>query len=327
MRRKGPEKMSAVPVQHSRPQPRHPRPRLLALAGLIFLLTPYVSLLSDVSARTLIDQAGELRKIPDNPRRIVALAPSVAEMIFILGRGDRLVAATQYSNHPPAARTLPRVGSYARLDVERVASFGPDLCLAIKDGNPRHLVRKIEALGIPVFAINPRSLTGIMEAIEQLGVVVNAEEKAAGIVADMRKRISAVRRRVAETHDRPRVFFQIDASPIVAAGTETFIHELIETAGGINTTKGSVAYPRLSWEEVLALRPEVAVITSMAGGMSPETLLAAWRRWPRISAVARGRVHVVDADLFDRPTPRILDGLETLLEIIHPRRTREETTP
>ena len=257
-------------------------------------------------------------ELPEDPRRIVALAPSVAEMVFILGRGDRLVAATQYSNHPPEARELPRVGSYARLDVERVAAFRPDLCLAIKDGNPRHQIDRIRSFGVPIYAVNPRSLEGIMEALQGLGRVLHAEAEAASIVGEMRRRIAAVRRRVARAGHRPRVFFQIDASPIVSAGTDTFIHELIETAGGINLTDGPVPYPRLSWEEVLSLAPEVAIVTSMAGGLSEEALLARWRRWPQIPAVSTGRVHVVDADLFDRPTPRLLDGLDALARRIHP---------
>lgn len=274
-------------------------------------------------AATFMDQSGRSVDVPDNPRRIVALAPSVAEIIYALGEEDRLVAATRYSNHPEAASALPRIGTYARPDVERVASFRPDLCIAIQDGNPRHVIDKIEALGIPVFSVNPRSLSGIMDAIAGMGEILNARENAYAIIAGMKQRINNVRALVARARSRPRVFFQIDASPIVSAGTETFIHELIVTAGGENVAAGPVPYPRYSWEEILAFRPDIAVITSMAGGLSTEDLISAWLRWPRIPAVRNGRLHVVDADLFDRPTPRLLDGLEALVRILHPEVTSQ----
>lgn len=277
-------------------------------------------------AATFMDQSGRSVDVPDNPRRIVALAPSVVEIMFSLEEEDRLVAATQYSNHPEAARSLPRIGSYARPDVERVASFRPDLCIAIQDGNPRYVIDKIEALGIPVYSVNPRSLSGIMETIAGMGEILGVREKASSIIADMNERIDRVRAKVAVARTRPRVFFQIDASPLVSAGTETFIHELIVTAGGENVATGPVPYPRYSWEEILAFSPDIAIITSMAGGLTAEKLMSAWQRWPRIPAVSKGRIHVVDADLFDRPTPRLLDGLETLAGIIHPELTSMETS-
>jgi len=93
---------------------------------------------------------------------------------------------------------------------------------------------------------------------------------------------------------------------------------LITIAGGFNLGDGPVDYPRFSWEKILSLDPEVVVVTAMGGKQKPEQLLAQWRQWPQLSAVRSGRVHVVNDNLFDRPTPRIIDGLEILLRILHP---------
>ena len=283
----------------------------------VFLLMMMLAA-SSAWARTVVDQLGRRLTVPAKPQRVVALAPSITEIVFSLGQEAVLKGATQYSDYPAAAQKLPRVGSYVRLDIELVAALQPDLCLAVRDGNPRHQVEQIEALGIPVYVIDPQDMRGIVAAIRGIGTALGAESQADRVVAGMEQRIDAVVKRVKKSSLRPRVFFQVDAGTIVTAGSKTFIHELITLAGGVNLGAGPVAYPRLSWEQVLALHPEVVVITSMAGGQSEAELKASWRRWPGIPAVRQDRVHVVEADLFDRPTARLVDGLEVLAAIIHP---------
>lgn len=272
-----------------------------------------------VSAREVVDQAGRRITVPDTIRRVVSLAPSITEIVFTLGKEDLLKGATQYSDTPPAAKLLPRVGSYVRIDVEMVAALRPDLCLAIKDGNPLQAVSRIESLGIPVYVIDPQSLEEIMDMISGLGDLLGAEEQAARITADMHQRIEQVARNLEGEVARPGVFFQIDAEPIVSAGKGTFIHELIVKAGGRNlAAKAGEGYPKFSWEDVLHFRPEVAIIATMAGGYSDEALKAGWYRWPQLPAVRNNNVHVVDASLVDRPTPRLVEGLEEFARIIHP---------
>ena len=286
---------------------------IFSLIILVALLFPGLS-----SAATVVDQAGRMVSIPNAPKRIVALAPSLAEIVFDLGQGDRLVGVTQFSDFPAEAKSLPKVGSYVRLDLERIVALQPDLCLGIRDGNPKHQVEKIEAAGIPVYIIDPRDIKGIMEAIQGVGGVLGVPARAETLVAEMSVRIAKVRRQLAATQSRPRVFFQLYSPPIVTAGSKTFIHELITIAGGFNLGDGPVDYPRFSWEKILSLDPEVVVVTAMGGKQKPEQLLAQWRQWPQLSAVRSGRVHVVNDNLFDRPTPRIIDGLEILLRILHP---------
>ncbi|KPJ99769.1 MAG: ABC transporter substrate-binding protein [Desulfobacterales bacterium SG8_35] len=286
----------------------------------IILALALVSLLQsgNIFAGSVTDQVGRTFAVPDDPRRVIALAPSITEIIYELGQEKRLAGATQYSTYPPAAESLPSVGSYVRLDIEKIVALKPDLCIATKDGNPKHIVDKIVDLGIPVYVINPRNLQQIMDTISRLGSLLHAEQAAAELIFDMEKRIGRVKERVKKGRHRPRVFFQIDAEPLFSAGTNTFIHELIELAGGINTTAGEVPYPRYSWEDIIVLQPEIVLISSMAGGLTPEYLLETWRKWNLLTAVQNDKIFVVDADLFDRPTPRLIDGLEVIAEIIHP---------
>jgi len=269
-------------------------------------------------ARTLVDQADRSVVLPERPQRVVSLAPSITEVVFALGRQDLLKGTTQYSDDPPAAKELPRVGSYVRLDIEKILALKPDLCLAIKDGNPLHSVTRLEELGIPVYVVDPHNLAGIIGMITGLGEVLGAAEPATKITSAMRARAQRIAVRLGSSPSRPRVFFQIDASPIVSAGRGTFIDELINLAGGRNLAAASEGYPRFSWEELLRLDPEVAIVASMAGGFSVAELKAGWQKWPTLTAVKNQRLHVIDASLVDRPTPRLLDGLEAFARIIHP---------
>ncbi len=287
--------------------------RILLLFVILFLYSSGV-----VSAREVIDQAGRQVEAPEVVARIVALAPSITEIVYELGREKLLVGASQYSNSPAAARALPRVGSYVRLDVEKIVALNPDICLGIKDGNPAHTVDKIEALGIPVYVIDPKNLDDIIDVVRRFGDLLAAPEASEQLIHTMLSRIDRVVETVAKAKGRPGVFFQIDAAPIITIGSNTFIHELITLAGGRNLAAGPQDYPRFNWEEVLVLQPEVAIVASMAGGHSPQELLSGWRRWPQIPAVHNNRIHVVDANLIDRPTPRLIDGLELFVRIIHP---------
>ncbi|MBU0485288.1 MAG: cobalamin-binding protein [Proteobacteria bacterium] len=281
---------------------------------LIYLL----SLPTAATAGEIIDQAGRTVQVPDKISRLISLAPSITEIVYALEQGEKLVGATQYSTHPAAAQKLPRVGSYVRLDLEKIISLKPNLCLGIKDGNPEHTVSKLEELGIPVYVIDPRNLDDIVEVTKRLGKLLGAEETSNILVAEMLSRMTAIRQKIALTDTKPAVFFQIDAAPIITVGRDTFIHELITLAGGRNVAGGPDPYPRYNWEDILKLQPEIVIVASMAGGHTPEELKSGWLKWPQIPAVKNKRLYVVDADLIDRPTPHLLDGLEEFARIIHP---------
>lgn len=291
--------------------------RTLAITLLLALL-PLAAAAQKPPLRELTDPTGRTVLLPADPQRLISLAPGITEMIFALERQDILLGTTQFSNYPAAARHIPRIGSYIQPDLERIAALRPDLVLATRDGNPRQVIERLAGLGIPVFAIDPRNLAEIKTSLLALGEALNARERAQSLAAEMEQRLYRLQQQMATAAHRPLVFFQIDAAPMVSIGEQTFLHELIELAGGRNAAAGGPPYPRYGWEEILRLQPEVVIITSMAGGQSPEELLAAWQRWPRIRAVQNGRVHVVDADLFDRPTHRLLDGLEILARLFQP---------
>jgi len=269
--------------------------------------------------RTVVDHDGRSVSVPVTPERVVALAPSVTEIIFALGRDDRLKGITTFSDFPESAKRLPTIGSYIHPDLERIVSLAPDLCIAVKDGNPKQVVMRIEAVGIPVYAVNPRCLESVMASITDIGGLLDASEKAEEIVADMRRRMDRVAAGIAGIGDPPGVFFQINASPIVSAGHDTFIHELIIRAGGHNLAGDQPSYPRFTMEQVLLLSPDIIIVTTMSGKGESDAVVAGWRQWARLPAVKNDRVLVVDSGLFDRPGPRLIDALELLVGLIHPK--------
>ena len=267
---------------------------------------------------SLVDQTGREIRVPADPQRVVALAPSITEIIYALNCQDRLKGATRFSDYPEAAQSIPKVGSYVYLDLEKIVALNPDVCIAIKDGNPISVIDRLKTLDIPVFAVNPRGLDTVMQAIGHIGKLMGAGKRANQIITDMEARIAKVESKVSQAEKRPRVFFQIGIAPIVSAGSDTFIHELIVKAGGTNIAGKYTSYPRFSKEEVLELAPDILIITSMARKEVFERVKAEWKKWDQIPAVANNRVHLADSNLFDRPTPRLVDALEKLVELIHP---------
>ncbi|MDM8518104.1 cobalamin-binding protein [Desulfobacterales bacterium HSG16] len=289
---------------------------LIGFMTQIMILFPFAA---QSASKKVLDQTGRTITVPVAPERIVALAPSITEIIFALGKKDLLKGVTVFSDYPLEAAKKFKVGTYIRLDLERIVSLSPDLCIAIKDGNPLETVQRLEKLNIPVYAVNPRSLESVMDAILGIGKLVNAQPVAEKIVRKMKHRIDLIKKQVEKIENRPKVFFQIGVSPIVAAGDATFIHELITVAGGNNLSKGPTPYPRFNREQVLALSPDILLITSMARNEVFEQVKAEWERWPKIPAVKNGRIHILDSNVLDRPGPRMVEGLELLFSVIHPK--------
>ena len=265
-----------------------------------------------------VDEAGREVRVPDEPQRIVSLAPSITEMLFALGLADRVKGVTEFSTYPPEAAAKTRVGSYIRLNAERILDLAPDLAVGTVDGNKLGLVELLEDAGVAVYAVNPRSVDGMIRTVEELGVVCGVQERGKALARELRARLDRVVART-QAKRRPRVFLQINIRPIMSVNRNTLHHDVIRLAGGENITADhEVPYPRLSLEEVLDEAPDVILISSMERGGAFEEARNAWFQWNTIPAVQSGRVHLIDSDLFDRPAPRVIRGLETMMPLLHP---------
>ena len=257
------------------------------------------------------------------PKRIVSLAPNITEILFSLGLDEEIVGVSIHCNFPEKARRRVQVGSYISLDFERITSLQPDLIIATGAGNTREMVDRLKKLGFPTFVIYPKNFNDILQSIGHIGQVVNRDREARGIIEGMRKRSQRVIE-LSRNLPRPKVFIQIGDAPMVTVGKGSFADDLIRLTGGENIAgKENEVYPRFGMEEILKRSPEVVVISSMNPKGDYQKVLQEWTRWNTLPAVKNGRIHLMDSDLIDRPSPRIIDGLEELARILHPERFKK----
>jgi iron complex transport system substrate-binding protein len=171
--------------------------------------------------------------------------------------------------------------------------------------------------------IFPKNFADILKSIDHLGQVVGREEEAKKIIQDMQQRSQRVIELTKGLY-RPKVFLQIGEAPIVTVGKGSFADDLIHLAGGENVAgKEKEMYPRLGMEEILKRSPEVIIVSSMNPKGDYQRVLREWSRWKVIPAVEDGRLHLIDSDLIDRPSQRIIDGLEEIARILHPGRFKK----
>ena len=294
--------------------------RLLLLWSLVIFFGTSTSF---SAARTFIDEVGREVTFSFPPQRIVSLAPNITEILFRLGLDEEIVGVSIHCNFPEKAKSKVRVGSYISLDFEKITSLRPDLIIATGAGNTRDMVDRLGKLGFHSYVIYPKNFDDILKSILHIGQVVNRDKEAKQITEEMRKRSQRV---IELTKDlpRPKVFIQIADAPIVTVGKGSFADDLIRLAGGENIAgKEKEVYPRFGMEEILKRSPEVIVISSMNPKGDYQKILQEWNRWKTIPAVKNGRIHLIDSDLIDRPSPRIIDGLEELARVLHPERFKK----
>lgn len=287
---------------------------------IILIITIFVTLVwpSYSLSMTFTDALGRDVTLTGTPKRIIPLAPSLTEILYYLGLGEKVAGVTEYSYYPPEAKEKPSVGSYIDPNIEKIISLSPDLVIGTKDGNLPNSVYLLEQARIPVYVINPRNVRDSIATIDEIGSLCGVSEKAHELVDRLNKRLEAVQDAVA-SGERPLVFLQINTSPIMTVNRNTFLHDLIMLAGGINMTADEpITYPRISIEEVIRKKPDIIIISTMEMGGDSEKVRGEWMKWKSIPAVKNNRVYLIDSDVINRPSQRIIDGLEAMARIIHP---------
>jgi len=271
----------------------------------------------------LTDSLGRQVTLAAPAQRIVSLAPSNTEILFAIGAGDQLVGRDEFSDFPPEALEAPSIGSlYPQVNAEAVVELEPDLVLAAGITNPDD-VEALAGLGLTVYATSvAANLDDIYHDILAVGTLTGQTDEAETLVADLRARVEAVSARTAGMAERPRVFYEIDATDPASpwtAGPGSFIDQLLTLAGGTNVGNvGADLYYQISLEELVNQDPDVIVLgSSTYGGQTPE-LLAQRAGWENLTAVKNRAVYTFDDNLVSRPGPRVIDGLEALAMLIHP---------
>ncbi|MHB1360533.1 MAG: cobalamin-binding protein [Rhodocyclaceae bacterium] len=266
------------------------------------------------------DDSGTTLRLKEPVRRIVSLAPHVTETLFAAGAGARIVGAVDYSDFPPAARQLPRVGGYSKLDLEAIVALQPDLAIGWASGNSPAHIEKLRALGIPVYLVQPERIDDVAANLERYGALAGTAAVARGAAASFRNRLAELRKKYG-TQPKVRVFYQIWKQPLTTVGGGQVISDAIRLCGGENVFADlKPLAPKISIEAVLAADPEVIIASGM-GAARPEWV-DDWRQWANLAAVKRDNLFFIPPDLIQRHTPRLIDGATRLCEQLETARSR-----
>ncbi|MBI5193569.1 MAG: cobalamin-binding protein [Nitrospirae bacterium] len=296
---------------------------IIVLLSLITLLMSS----SVANAASFTDDLGRKVELPKNPERIISLAPSITEILFFLGLGDKVTAVTDYCDFPEEARHKTKIGWIISPDIEKIISLKPDIVFATAEGNRSDIVDTLERINIRVYVLDPHKVEDVLHEIVSIGEITGRVKTAKKKVDELSTRIKTIKKKVNIKHkenerfpiknlgnDKIRVLYLVSTDPIVSAGPGSFIHDIIEYAGGENILAQSpVRYPRVEMEEIMLRDPEVIIVSDD----SPD-IRNSWKmRWGSISAVKNNRIYTIDPDIISRPGPRIVEGIEEFYRDIY----------
>ena len=262
------------------------------------------------AAITALDDEGNTVQLAGPAQRIISLAPSLTELLFAAGAGDRLVGVVEYSDFPAAAKSIPIVGRFDLLDMETILALQPDLIVAWGTGNPRASVNRLKSLGLTVYVAEPKELQSIASHIQRLAQLAGTEDIAAPFIDRFEQRLAQLTTNYSALPP-VKVFYQVWDNPLITAGGNELINDIIAVCGGRNIFGDiSLVAPKVSEEAVLARNPQVIIASGMDQAR-PEWL-DSWLRWPALEAVQRQQLYFIPPELLQRHTPRALDGAEQM---------------
>jgi iron complex transport system substrate-binding protein len=270
--------------------------------------------------KTITDDDGQQVTIGASPQRIVTFAPSMTEIVFALGLGDRVVGVSgKFDDYPAAAKRIQQVGGAGDFgvdpNIEEVVSLQPDLFLTIAGGD--QWKQRLRDLGIAVVTLNATDFPDLLDDIRTLGDITGAANEAASLTGDMQRRADDVAAAVEQAGGPVTCFFEVYYPPLTTIGPDTFIFDLLSRAGCDPVTASAKSdYPTWSVEKLVAQGPEVYLATPESA--KSVAAVAGRTGFDAITAVTSGRVILVDSDLVTRPGPRVVDGLEALAAALHP---------
>jgi iron complex transport system substrate-binding protein len=297
---------------------------ILISTFLFFILNLSLLLVSSNAVNyplTIIDITETAVTIPQEPQRIISIAPSNTEILFALGLEDKIVGITNYCNFPEETKNIEKIGETFPLNLEKIVSLKPDLILAY--AGQLNEIPRLRELGLKVIVIEPLNLQETLKSIQMVATVGGIPEKGNILVENLSQRIDQIKAEVSnlEITKKPKVFIGGIYETIWTPGEGTLFNELISLAGGINIAAGFYGWTKINPEFIVKEDPDIIIIP--IGAMNPGDELKIkeniYQRpgWSNLSAVKTKKIFIVNEDLFFRPGPRIVDGLERLYKIFY----------
>ncbi|MDB3993616.1 cobalamin-binding protein [Gammaproteobacteria bacterium] len=271
-------------------------------------------LISFSGAAEIIDDEGNLVRLEKPAERIISLAPSLTELVYAAGAGSRLIGVVEYSDYPASADSLPVVGRFDGLDIERILELKPDLIVAWQSGNPKSSITQLKNLNLKVYVAEPKNLSSIASHIEKLSVLTGTESRAQIAIQEFDSIYGELKRRY-NNKSKVKIFYQLWDRPIITVGGNELINDIIELCGGENIF-GDLPQlaPKIDQESVLIRNPKV-IVASGSNTERPQWL-DEWKLWPQLTAVAEENLYFIIPELLQRHTPRALLGTRQMCEYI-----------
>ncbi|GGG11647.1 ABC transporter substrate-binding protein [Paenibacillus abyssi] len=262
---------------------------------------------------TMVDVTGTEIVFEQAPTMVVTLVPSATETLFAVGAGEEVIGVDEWSNYPEEAAAKPKIGDLTT-NIESVSAMNPDLVVASASMNAQ-AIEQLRALGVTVFASNPKTLDETIAHIEEIGVIMNKQEQASAVAEEMR----AVKQQVVEAvKDAPKKRVYLEFSPGYSVGKGEFLDELLTLAGGENIAGDQEGWFQIDAETVLQSNPEVIIYPDMGEDKTILELIQSRPGWDQIDAVKNDQVFAVANDPLVRVGPRLTDGLLEMAKAIHP---------
>lgn len=260
-------------------------------------------------------------------QRLISTAPSITELLYALGLGDRIVGVDRFSRYPPEAAQKTHIGDYAAPNLEVIAALKPTLVLI--PVNPVQLRQRLEALHLSVMELDQEGLTKMFESFSRVGEATGTGPQARRLIDSTRQQLDTIRTRASKAKPT-KVMFIVGRAPngldgLMAVGHGSYLNELMEIAGGVNIFNDAKAgYVKISLEEVLARNPDVIIDmgdmsdTVKVTEAQKQSVAVLWNRMSSIQAVRARRVHAVASDIFVVPGPRVVDAANEFFRMLHP---------
>jgi iron complex transport system substrate-binding protein len=252
--------------------------------------------------------------------RIVSLSPHITELFFAVGAGGRLIGADSFSNYPPEAKRIERVADVFAIDVERLIALKPDLVVYWKSGTPRRQQEQLQSLGLNLYGTEQRSLADIEAALIEFGRLGGTRDQARTAAASFHADLQRLRDRYSG-RDTLKVFYQVWDRPLYTLTGAHVVSEVLTLCGATNVfsdLKGLA--PVVDTESVLARNPDVIIVAAI--GAEGVRQARAWSRFSDLNAARTKRIYLIEPDLLNRMTPRILQGVEQLCKTLDQARLR-----
>jgi len=268
------------------------------------------------------DGEGNSIELASPAEEVVVLAPSALEIINGLGAIDRVVEVDSFSVmiNDPLAEGFEGVGDSYGLNVEKIAELNPDILITLT-GGPDDDYQKIEELGIKIYrVIDIKGIEGVYEEIANISKLIGLEDKGEELINELKNGVNKIHDKVKDLadEDKPGVFYEVWNDPLMSAGADTFINDLIETSGGVNIVAEDnlTGWPEYSIETLIKKNPDI-IIAPMSLASDPSVIMED-ERFSSISAVTEGRVYVIPDNPISRPSQNLIKALQMLSKAIHP---------